>query len=359
MQQEIYRTTCNKEKRRNMITQTIHSEEVSRANALIRKAQSVAILTHMSPDGDAMGSSLAMKLYLQALGKETIAVIVPNSFPDFLAWLPDAGNILVYDKQEEESKTIIANTDLIICLDFNDTKRIGKMGEAVEQSAAKKIVLDHHLFPQDFANITMSYPHASSTSELVFRFICQSGDFGLLNTSIATCIYTGIMTDTGNFSYSSNNPELYQIAAELMKQNIDKDAIYDQVFNTYSVSRMRLTGYCLYRKMRILGKNTALIALSKDELLRFNFQSGDGEGLVNLPLQIANVHYSVFMREDKDKIKISFRSQGERPVNEFAAKYFNGGGHKNAAGGESYDSLEDTVKRFEQHFREYFKKEQQ
>ncbi len=164
------------------------------------------------------------------------------------------------------------------------------------------------------------------------------------------------MTDTGIFSFNSNQVETYAIVGELVYIGIDKDAIYNRVFNTYSIDRMRLMGFCLYNKMKVYPEHhTAFIALSRKELYRFNFQSGDAEGLVNLPLQIKNVHYSVFMREDKDKIKISFRSQGDRPVNEYAHVFFNGGGHKNAAGGESYDTLEDTIQRFEDTFRDWFK----
>lgn len=339
-----------------MITEKISSQQISAANALIDEAEAIAIVTHMSPDGDALGSSLAMWHYLQAIGKETVAVVVPNHFPNFLAWLPGAEDIVIYEDRKEEAGTILASTDLIICLDFNDTKRTGAMQHAVSNAPAKKILIDHHLQPQAFADVCMSYPDTPSTSELVFRFICSSGNFQLIDLKMAECIYTGMMTDTGNFSFNSNQADIYHIIAELVRIGVDKDSIYNRVFNTYSVSRMRLMGYCLNQKMKIYPKHhTALIALSKEELLRFNFQSGDAEGMVNLPLQIADIYYSVLMREDKDKIKISFRSQGDRPVNEFAHLYFNGGGHKNAAGGESYESVEDTIARFEQHFREYFR----
>lgn len=338
-----------------MITETIHKASVQAGQRMIAKAQSVAIVTHMSPDGDAMGSSLAMRWYLTELGKEPVAIIVPNRFPDFLAWMPGAADILVYEDRQQECNTILASADLIVCLDFNELKRIGKMAEAVGGSKAPKLLIDHHLHPADFAHTVISYPESPSTCELVFRFICQQGQFSLISKPMAECLYTGMMTDTGNFSFNSNHPDLYHIIAELVRIGIDKDAIYNRVFNTYSANRMRLMGYCLYRKMKIYPQqHTALIALDRHELYRFNFTSGDAEGLVNLPLQIKDVHYSVFMREDKDKIKISFRSQGDRPVNEFAARFFNGGGHSNAAGGESYTTIEETIQHFEKHFDQWF-----
>lgn len=338
-----------------MITEKLTKQEIQEANALLEKANAIAIVTHISPDGDALGSSLGMQHYLECLGKDLIAVIVPNRFPSFLNWMPGAQDILCYDEKKEECDTILSEADLIICLDFNDLKRIGAVGEQVAAAGAKKLLIDHHLHPQPFANVTISYPDTASTCELVFRLICRSGNFRLMDLSTAECIYTGMMTDTGNFSFNSNQADNYSIVYELVKLGVDKDAIYNKVFNTYSESRMRLMGYCLYRKMKIYPEqHTALIALTRRELYRFNFQSGDAEGLVNLPLQIENVYYSVFMREDKDKIKISFRSQGDRPVNEFANLFFNGGGHKNAAGGESYASVEDTVKLFEKHFKKYF-----
>ncbi len=337
-----------------MITDIIDKDLVAQAQVMIRRAEKVVILTHMSPDGDAMGSSLAMKHYLQLLEKEA-HVVVPNRFPDFLRWLPGAEEVVIFDENKATGLALIQEADLLICLDFNEFKRIGVMGEIAELSPAEKLLIDHHLHPNIDASCIISYPQCVATAELVFRLICRCGDFKKMTLEIAQCIYTGLMTDTGNFSFNSNNVDLYAIVSELVYIGVDKDAIYNLVFNTYSIDRMRLMGFCLYHKMKIYPQyHTALIALSRQELYRFNFQSGDAEGLVNLPLQIKDVHYSVFMREDKDKIKISFRSQGDRPVNEYAAQFFNGGGHKNASGGDSHDSLEDTIKRFEDTFRDYF-----
>ncbi len=340
-----------------MISDIINRTELQKAQRIISKAQSVAIITHMSPDGDAMGSSLAFCHYLRTIGKDPVAVIVPNHFPDFLAWMPGADQVLIYEDNKAECDTILLSADLLICLDFNELKRIGDVAGPVAKSGAKKIMLDHHLNPDNFPDVVMSYPDSPSTAELVFRFICSSGDFDMISLPVAQSIYTGMMTDTGNFSFNSNHVDTYNIIAELVRIGVDKDAIYNQVFNTYSADRMRLMGYCLYKKMRIFPEqHTALIALDRHELYRFNFTAGDAEGLVNLPLQIKDVYYSVFMREDKDKIKISFRSQGDRPVNEYASLFFNGGGHKNAAGGENYESVEKAVALFESTFKDYFTK---
>ncbi|MBR5855070.1 MAG: DHH family phosphoesterase [Paludibacteraceae bacterium] len=352
----------------NPLTPVISPAQIDAVRQLINEAYQVVVLTHMSPDGDAMGSSLAMRHYLEGLGKR-VSVVVPNSFPDFLAWLPKANEHIIYESQRQDADALLEQADLVICTDFNDPKRIGALGEKMLSLSCKKMMIDHHLFPADFPDLTISYPACPSTCELVYRLItCLSPLASNLSPEIATCIYTGMMTDTGNFSFNSNYPEMYQIVGELVAAGVNKDEIYNRVFNAYSADRMRLMGYCLYQKMKIFPEHhTALIYLSRKELYRFNFQSGDAEGIVNLPLQIKDVHYSVFMREDKvnptelalsggskTKIKISLRSQGNRPVNVFAKDVFGGGGHANASGGEYYGPLSEAVQRFKDHYREYF-----
>ena len=332
----------------------------------IQNATNIAIFTHQSPDGDAMGSSLGMYHYVKSLGKQA-QVIVPNAFPDFLAWMPGASDVLVYDAQTSQSDAFIERADLVICTDFNDPKRIGPLGDKMLLLAGSKVLIDHHLHPADFADAMVSIPEASSTCELVYEVLsianCQ------LSTDIATCLYTGLMTDTGNFSYNSNRPQIYGMIAQLIAAGADKDAIYNAVFNQYSVDRVKLVGYCLYQKMRVFPEHhMALIYLSRKELYRFNFQKGDAEGIVNMPLQSKDIHYSVFMREDKatpdemaknggikTKIKLSFRSQGNRPVNVFAQEIFAGGGHANAAGGEFYGPLSEAVQRFLDNYTKYLK----
>ena len=351
------------------LTPLFSEAEIQTVQKLINQSNKVVILTHMSPDGDAMGSSLAMRHFLEALGKE-VAVVVPNAFPDFLAWLPKANEHLIYETQRQQADALLEQADLVICTDFNEPKRIGSLGDKLLSLSCKKMMIDHHLYPADFPDLALSYPACPSTCELVYRLICnlQHSDLQRSDlTAIATCIYTGMMTDTGNFSFNSNYPEMYQIVGELVAAGINKDEIYNRVFNAYSADRMRLMGYCLYQKMKIFPEHhTALIYLSRKELYRFNFQSGDAEGIVNLPLQIKDVHYSIFMREDKvnptevalaggskTKVKISFRSQGNRPVNIFAKEIFGGGGHANASGGEYYGPLPEAVQRFLDNYKNY------
>ena len=331
--------------------------------AYVEQANKVAILTHQSPDGDAMGSSLAIYHFVKTLGKEA-QVIVPNAFPDFLAWMPGADFVLLYDAQREQANTYLDTVDLIVCTDFNDPKRIGSLGDKMLSLACQKVMIDHHLHPSNFADFIVSDPDASSTCELVYDVVKNH-----LTTPIAQCLYTGLMTDTGNFSYNSNRPQIYPMIATLIEAGVNKDVIYNAVFNQYSIDRMKLVGYCLYQKMRVFPEHhTALIYLNRKELYRFHFQKGDAEGIVNMPLQSKDIHYSVFMREDKatpdeieknsgikTKIKLSFRSQGDRPVNVFASEVFNGGGHANAAGGEYYGTLAEAVQLFLDNYAKYFK----
>ena len=331
--------------------------------AYVEQANKVAILTHQSPDGDAMGSSLAIYHFVKTLGKEA-QVIVPNAFPDFLAWMPGADFVLLYDAQREQANTYLDTVDLIVCTDFNDPKRIGSLGDKMLSLACQKVMIDHHLHPSNFADFIVSDPDASSTCELVYDVVKNH-----LTTPIAQCLYTGLMTDTGNFSYNSNRPQIYPMIATLIEAGVNKDVIYNAVFNQYSIDRMKLVGYCLYQKMRVFPEHhTALIYLNRKELYRFNFQKGDAEGIVNMPLQSKDIHYSIFMREDKatpdemeknggikTKIKLSFRSQGDRPVNVFASEVFNGGGHANAAGGEYYGPLAEAVQLFLDNYAKYFK----
>jgi len=330
---------------------------VTKAEHLIASAQRIVVITHISPDGDAMGSSLGMKHYLLALGKQ-VSVVVPNEFPNFLSWMPGAKEDIIYDKDTEKADAAIDEADLLIITDFQEPKRAGvALGDRLQAIGERKpiIMVDHHLHPSDMATVTISYPDCASASELVYRLICQMGVKDMSHDlNFATCIYTGMMTDTGNFQFNSNHPEMYEIVANLMRAGVDKDACYDHVFNQFHTGRMRLVGYCLYRKMRIFPEHhVALIALSADELKQFNFNSGDAEGIVNMPLQIKKIYYSVFMREDTDKIKLSFRSKGDRPVNTFASDIYNGGGHKNAAGGEYYGPLTDAVKLFLENYEQY------
>ena len=375
-----------------MISPKFTSEQVKKVQQMFARAQRVVILTHMSPDGDAMGSSLGLKHYLQSTIATQVAhipqssILIPNSFPSFLQWMPGASEDIIYETQSAEADKLLEEADLIILTDFHEPKRVGSLGDKLLNVLDKTkdiCIIDHHLATIDvdavFAaareSVHLIYPDSPSASELVFRLIYQLTLPPYSSTPLpldaATCLYTGMMTDTGNFSFNSNYAEMYEIVGMLVAAGVNKDEIYNKVFNQYSADRMRLMGYCLHQKMRLFPEyHTALVYLSRKELYRFNFQSGDAEGLVNLPLQISDVYYSVFMREDKVnpsetglangskiKVKISLRSQGNRPVNIFAHEVFGGGGHMNASGGEYYGPLPEAVQKFLDHYQQYFKQE--
>lgn len=330
-----------------MISKIISEDLINKVEKSISNAEKIAIVVHVGPDGDAMGSSLALWHYLMTIGKES-TVIVPTPFPNFLSWMPGAEKVIVYEDNKVLADEIFSSAELIFALDFNASNRMGKMAESVVNSSANIILIDHHLHPDNFAKIIISYPEFSSTSELIFRLICRMGDFSKINVACAECIYTGMMTDTGGFTYNSNQQEIYSIIAELIKLGVDKDEIYRKVFNTYSADRLRLMGFCLFHKMKIYPEyHTAIITISSKELSQFNYVNGDVEGFVNIPLSVEGVEFSVFLREDTEKIKMSFRSQGTFPANKVAAELFNGGGHLNAAGAESQLSLTETLKKLE------------
>lgn len=337
-----------------MISKIIAEEKVVKAKNLIYDADRIAVIAHAAPDGDAIGASLALYHFLFSIDKET-TVIYPDQFPSFLAWLHGTEKALIYEKQPDEVKEVLDSVDLIICVDFNEIKRVGNLKDLLENTKADKILIDHHPNPDlEPWKVAMSYPQIASTSELVFRFICRSGHASEINKYCAEAIYTGMMTDTGGFTFNSNNTEVYYIIGELIRKGINKDEIYRKVFNNYTADRMRLMGYLLANKMKIYPEyKTALITLTAEEQSQFNFQKGDSEGFVNMPLSIEGVIFSVFFKEDPDKIKVSLRSQGTFPVNAFSANYFNGGGHVNAAGGESYMSMDETLQLFERVLPEY------
>lgn len=333
-----------------MLSKVIAQANIDHAEKWFERADKIVIVTHVSPDGDAIGSSLGLCHFLESQEK-TVNVIVPNAFPDFLRWMPGAKDIIRYDKYAEFAGKLLNEADVICCLDFNALSRIDAMADAVAQSPARKMMIDHHLHPESFCRIIISHPEISSTSELVFRLICRLGYFEDITKEGAECIYTGMMTDTGGFTYNSNNREIYFIISELLSKGIDKDEIYRKVCNTYSEGRLRLMGYVLYDKMQVFPQfNSALIWLTKEEQRKFQYIKGDTEGFVNIPLSIKNIIFSVFLREDTEKnmIKISLRSVGTFPCNKVAAEFFNGGGHLNASGGEFYGTMEEAIELFKQ-----------
>lgn len=333
-----------------MLSKIIAQANIDHVEKWFEKADKLVIVTHVSPDGDAIGSSLGLYHFLSSQGK-TVNVIVPNAFPDYLKWMPGAKDIVQYNRYKDFADKLIQEADVICVLDLNALSRLDEMKYAVSNSPARKMLVDHHPYPEDFCKIIISHPHISSTSELVFRLICQLGNFSDISKEGAECIYTGMMTDTGAFSFNSNDREIYLIISELLTKGIDKDEIYRKVYNNCSESRLRLKGYVLCEKMQIFPQfKSALISLSRDEQNMFHYMKGDTEGLVNIPLSIKDICFSAFFREDteKDMIKISLRSVGTFPCNKVAAEYFNGGGHLNASGGEFYGTLDEAIDLFKQ-----------
>ena len=312
------------------------------------------ILSHKNPDGDALGSSLALYNYLKASGKD-VQVVLPNAFPDFLSWLPSASDVLLYDAEPERSGKAIEEADAVFCLDFNTLSRIGAAGVPAARSNAPKVLVDHHPFPSDEFTVMISCPDACSTSELVYRLVKGVSGDNAVTFDMAQCIYTGMMTDTGSFAYASARKDIYLIIAALLDKGIDKDLIYRKVFYTYSLSRMRLMGYVMHRKLKLYRQyNAALITLGHDELMRFYAVKGDTEGLVNQPLQIKGVRFSCFLREEQPgKINVSLRSVDDFPCNEVASEFFNGGGHKNASGGELHCTMAEAVELFGKALRKF------
>jgi len=336
-----------------MISKIIASQKITEVEELLNKYDKIVIVTHVSPDGDAIGSSLGLYHYLNDLGNN-VNVIVPNSFPDFLKWIPGAKDILEYERYPEFAQKLIAEAELIFCLDFNVPKRSYHLGPFIEAAKGKKVLIDHHPEPADFCDVMISYPEISSTSELIFRLICRMGDFEVMSHESATAIYTGMMTDTGAFTYNSNSAEIYYIIGELLKKGINKDQIYSNVYHNYSEDRYRMLGFTLSEKMKIYPEyNTALIWLTNEEQKRYKVRKGDTEGFANLPLNIKGIIFSVFIREDNEMIKISFRSQKDFPSNKFAAQCYNGGGHLNASGGEFYGTMDEAIAIFEKALPEY------
>lgn len=332
-----------------MIKNIFKENDVERLKETIRNNHFFVLTCHAGPDGDALGSTLSMAHYLGALGKEAV-VVVPDAYPDFLAWMPASQEIVRFDKSREKAELMIAAADVIFAMDYNALSRVDDMGGLIGKAKAVKVLIDHHLQPDHFCDLVFSYPHLSSTCEVVFRLVLAMDGYDVLTKAACECIYAGMMTDTGCFSYGPCTQEVYLIISMLIQKDINKDRIYNKVFNNYSEGRLRLMGYVLYEKLRVYAESrSSLITLSREEMARFDFNKGDTEGLVNIPLQMKNVYFSAFLREDteKDLIRVSLRSQGTFPCNKFAAQYFNGGGHLNASGGQFYGTLQEAVEVFE------------
>ena len=313
---------------------------------LLSEPKTIVITTHHRPDGDAMGSSLGLYNYLKLKGHR-VTVITPSEYPDFLIWLPGNSSVIDFEKKETDALKVLSSAEIIFCLDFNWISRVEKFAEPVRSSKAIKVLIDHHLEPEKAFDYSFSYPDASSTCELIYQFILALGDKNKITKEIAECIYTGIMTDTNSFRFSSMKSDTHRIIADLIDAGAENFRIHENVYDTYLENRLRLLGYSLKEKLQVLTEyNTAYIALSKAELEMFNFKTGDTEGLVNYALSIKGIKLAAFFSERNGEIKISFRSKDNFSVKELSGKYFQGGGHRNAAGGKSDVSLDETVRKF-------------
>jgi phosphoesterase RecJ-like protein len=310
--------------------------------------RNVVITTHTNPDGDALGSSLAFGQFLTITGHR-VDIIIPNDFPSFLSWMPGSENILIYKRLPEKCRHIITQAELIFCLDFNALIRLDKLEDPVRKRFVPKILIDHHPQPENEFDIVISSVETSSTAELVYKLIDELGGKDLISKSVAENIYVGIVTDTGSFSYSCNYENTYLIIADLMKRGVDGEHIHTLVYDTYSEDRMRLLGYCLSKKLKVLKEyHSAYICLTKEELRSFNYKIGDSEGIVNYALSITGVCFACLIMERDKYIRMSFRSRGNFSVNDFARRHFEGGGHKNAAGANSYVTIEETILKLEE-----------
>lgn len=314
--------------------------------SLLSEPKRIVLLPHRNPDGDAIGSTLAMRLYLSKLG-HSCEVISPNDFPKFLKWMEGAKDIQIAEYNPGHSRRTIEKAELIFLLDFNTTARIDEVGEWLDRSEAYKVLIDHHQEPDQF-DFMYSDVEMPATCQMVYKFIEAMGHLNLIDVSLAECIYTGILTDTGGFRYRTTSAETHRIVANLLEKGLDLDKIYNEVYDNQSVGRLKLLGVTLDSLIALPDYRTAYMKLTRAEQADYGMQKGDTEGFVNYGLGINNNVLSVFFIEDqqRDFIKISFRSKGGFDVNQFARKHFNGGGHISAAGGRSDLGMEETIEKF-------------
>ena len=316
--------------------------------ALLSSPKKIVIVGHKNPDGDAVGSCLGLSFFLKSLGHNT-TVVMPNDFPDFLKWLPGCEEIIIYEKEVQKNDEIFDNADLIFTLDFNSLDRVGGELQAVlENAPAKFVMIDHHQQPADYAVATYSDVKMSSTSEMVYHFMDALGQADKLSKEIAVNLYTGIMTDTGSFRFSSTSPTTHRVAAKLIEAGAESAIINQNVYDTNSPERMKLLGVALNNLVILPELHTAYITLTQKELDDHNFKKGDTEGFVNYALSVKGVIFAVIFIENKQEnlVKISFRSKGNFSVNDFARNHYSGGGHINAAGGKSSQDLNKTISEF-------------
>lgn len=325
----------------------MNKQDSKSLQALLDKRPIITIIPHTSPDGDAIGSTLGLYHFLKNQGHD-VQVIAPTDFPDFLKWMPEADQILIYPDQESRAEQRIADSSLIFTLDFNNLLRAKPLTSFLQKALATFVMIDHHQQPDTYATITYSDEKASSTCELIYNTIVSLGSQEAINQTIATCLYTGIMTDTGGFRFSMTSPQTHRVAAVLLEKGANCAQIASEVLDSYSIDRLQLLGTVLDGLTYLKEYKTAYMSVSSKILKQFNFRKGDTEGFVNYGLRIKEAELAViFIENEEDNlIKISFRSKTTLDVNLLARTYFNGGGHINAAGGSMSISLEDTIAYF-------------
>lgn len=322
-------------------------QDINSIKQLLSTSKKIVIVPHKNPDGDAIGSTLGLYHYLLK-NNHKAQVITPNNYPNFLKWIPGEDTILKHDSQTKLCEELIHNADIIFTLDFNAFHRTGNMETVLSNSNAIKIMIDHHQAPDDYATYMFSDVTMSSTCEMIYHFIDMLGDLNLIDANIATCLYTGIMTDTGSFRFSSTTSTTHRIVANLIEKGANNATIHNNVYDTNSYNRLQLLG-CALNNLKVIPEfKTAYITLSQKELNTYNYTKGDTEGIVNYGLSLEGVILAAIFIEDQQEgiIKISLRSKGNFSVNEMSRAYFNGGGHTNAAGGKSYATLKETVEKF-------------
>jgi len=330
--------------------------DITSLRELLARPQKIVITTHHKPDGDALGSSLGLYQYLIQQGHH-VQVITPTDYPDFLSWMPGNGDVIIYTEKPAVSAELIDTASIIFCLDFNALGRINEMGELVGKSAAIKVMIDHHLEPEDFDDYRYWNINACATAQLIYQFIVEElHGQKFVNADVATCLYTGIMTDSGSFRFPSTTSAVHRVVADLIDAGAVNWRIHELVYSNSSEERLRFLGHCLSEKLEVLPEyNTALITVNNAELEKYHVITGDTEGIVNYALSITGIKLAAFIVERKDKVKLSLRSKGEFPANEICKKYFNGGGHRNAAGGVSEQTLEQVKNQFKTILPEYKK----
>lgn len=324
------------------------SEDLAQVKQLLASPKKIAILPHRNPDGDAMGSNLGLYHFLKQKGHE-VTVIAPNEFPDFLSWLPAADTVKVFERENDTATRILKEAELVFTLDFNTLSRLGDQMEAVLKSLTVPfIMIDHHQQPTDYAKFMFSDTNYGSTCEMVYHFISDLGEKEYLNKTVATCLYTGIVTDSGSFRYPLTTGTTHRVVAEFIDLGIDNSAIHSLLFDNHSHNRIQILARALQNMQVLPAYKTSYTFLSQEELNSFNHSKGDTEGIVNYGLSMKDIVFTAFFTENKEEgiIKISFRSKGGFDVNKYAREHFSGGGHINAAGGKSTESLEATIKKF-------------